>query len=50
MKPSSTRANEYCTISIFKAAFEILYAGVGWNKNSEALVIEPIVEPLEIQL
>lgn len=46
MKPSLPKSWAYCTVSMFKAAFEILYPGVGAMANSGAIVIDPSVEVL----
>jgi len=45
VKPSLANASAYCIVSIFNAAFEILYAGVG-NENLPVRAIEPMVDEL----
>lgn len=46
VKPSFSSDNAYCTVSMFKAALDILYAGTGMNPYFAAVVIEPSVEEL----
>jgi hypothetical protein len=45
-KPLAPRSSAYCTVNIFNAAFEILYAGVGASANPGAIVIDPSVDVL----
>lgn len=47
VNPSSERVCAHCTVNIFSAAFEILYAGVGASLNCEARPIDPSVDVLE---
>ena len=46
VKPSSDRSCAHCTVSIFNAAFEILYAGVGACLKAGARPIDPNVVAL----
>lgn len=46
VKPSAAYCCAYCTVSMFKAAFEILYAGDGRGRNASAIAMEPKVVDL----
>lgn len=46
VNPSSAYCWAYCTVSMFNAAFVILYAGVGRARNASAIAIEPKVVDL----
>jgi len=45
VKLSLANVSAYCTISMFNAAFDILYAGIG-NENLPVRAIEPRVDEL----
>ena len=46
MNPSDSRLSAYWTVSIFNAALVVLYAGVDFAMNGEALLMEPNVVDL----
>jgi hypothetical protein len=48
VNPSSERSCAHCTVNMFKAVFEILYAGIGAGLKAGASPIDPSVEVLTV--
>jgi hypothetical protein len=47
INPSFSKYAAYFTTSMLSATLDIVYAGAGWNMNSRARLIEPIVDDLD---